>query len=185
MTYYFKPSTPARLARFGIRYFAAGNDTDIPARLGWQPRATDGDVTLFESPLPVTAVYIDGPSPSFLDAYTIAGNGLSIDLPPGRTAYRVVATFAAIPGWIATIDGRRVPIDPDSSGLLAVQVPEGRRLSFQYEPYTTAWLFTVFLLPIFVIPFVARAMVPSHPGPHVTDRVVGLRPGKVAAGSVD
>ena len=48
---------------------------------------------------------------------------------------RVVVQRDAIPGWRAFVDGERVPTAPSTSGLLVVDVPEGRHaVALRYRP---------------------------------------------------
>ena len=170
MSYYFTASPPERLARFGIRYFATRDSTERLQAQGWQRRAADAGFVLYESPLAVTPIYIDGREPEFVTSYTIGGNRVAVDLPPGRQHYTVVATFLATPGWKATIDDRAVPIRSGPDGMLAVSVDEGHRLGLEYEPYSDGYLFAVFGLSLLFVIGGAYYLVPggapgraSHP----------------------
>jgi hypothetical protein len=140
MTYYFVPNSPETLARFGIRYFATHDHQEDLRQLGWKPIAATGTLALFESPLPVTPVYIDlaGRQPEFLREVRIAGNEVAVSLPVRHPEGSVVATFLAIPGWKAVVDGARTPIEPREDGMLSVRIRNAHTVSFVYEPYSDA-----------------------------------------------
>jgi hypothetical protein len=148
MTYFFLPAPPEVLARFGIRYCLTSGREDQLAEWGWRPLVIMQDAgrpvfALYGNPAEVTPLYIAGPQPEFLQRYRLAGNAIEAELPPKTSAYEVVATFLARPGWKAFINGKLLPAKSSEEGFIRVQVapsPSGQKLLLKYEPYSNVWL---------------------------------------------
>lgn len=154
MTYFFVPNSPGGLADFGIRYcLARGPDAQM-AQAGWIERAQDNQGgaqsppwVLYESPLPVTPFHLlRGTAGEFLQKYRIEGNQIEVELPPVPSACEVVATFVALPGWKAWLDGKpaavrsaencliRVPLEPEQGPA------KSRKLILRYAPCSNSYL---------------------------------------------
>jgi hypothetical protein len=171
LTYAFLPASPAALARFGVRYFGTRDRALELVQNGWKPLAAAEGFYLFESPLRPSLVFIDGPAPQFLTA-AISGNDLSVLLPADRDNYTLVATFVALPGWHASIDGEPVHIDRRADGLMGIRIKNGRRLSVRYEPFSNVMIAIAFAVAATGVVAVALAGVPRcRPAPSmVADR---------------
>ena len=143
LTYAFLPASPAALARFGVRYFGTRDRAGELLQSGWKPLAAAEGYYLFESPLRPSLAFVDGPTPEFL-AVAITGNDLTVSLPVDRTNYTVVATFVALPGWHASIDGEPVHIDRRDDKLMGIRVRNGRQLLLRYEPFSDATIARAF-----------------------------------------
>jgi hypothetical protein len=148
MTYFFLPAPPEVLARFGIRYCLTSGREDQLAEWGWRPLVIMQDAgrpvfALYGNPAEVTPLYIAGPQPEFLQRYRLAGNAIEAELPPKTSAYEVVATFLARPGWKAFINGQPLPIESSEEHFIRVRVAPSQswqKLLLKYEPYSNAWL---------------------------------------------
>jgi hypothetical protein len=176
MTYFFQPAAPETLAHFGIRYGLAyfhkmdGDVNTQLTQLGWTRLGTrrfqSGPdrfaIALYESPLNVTPFYsIQDTNASFLQRYIIHGNDLLVQVPASDSPSLVVATFVALPGWKAFLDGVPVPIERGEDQFIQVVVPPGaappapdappdgsRVLALKYEPYTDACLLGLLALSL-------------------------------------
>ncbi len=142
--YAILPAAPERLAPLGVRWYLSTNRENRSKLSGWKelpdpPRALRG-ARLYENPLQPTPVYVAGQAPEFLTGLTVTVNGLRVPLPEGRTAYDVIATFTAWPGWRAWIDGREAAVGEDSVHFLKVRVDSGRWLELRYEPFSGVYL---------------------------------------------
>jgi hypothetical protein len=157
MTYFFVPAPPDALARFGIRYCLSPLRDQQLEDWGWKPILALMDVSgeatcvLYQNPSEATPVYIAGPKPEFLQRYHIGGNEIAAELPPRTSAYEVVATFLARPGWKAFINGQPVPVRASEDHFIQVEAGPGRdwqRLRLKYEPYSNAYLIGCFILSL-------------------------------------
>jgi hypothetical protein len=166
MTYFFRPAPPEVLARFGIRYCLTSGREDQLAEWGWRPLVLAQDAgrpvfALYGNPVEVTPLYIAGPQPEFLQRYRLAGNEIEADLPPRSSAYEVVATFLARPGWKAFIDRKPAPLQRSEEQFIRVRVdpsPTGRKLLLKYEPYSNAWLVGCVVFSLAVAGWLCRSL---------------------------
>jgi hypothetical protein len=162
MTYYFLPNPPETLAELGIRYCLTSGPDERMSQAGciWLaaktvPGPQNPTWVLYENPLPVTPFYLTrDASPEFLQQYRLSGNEMEIELPPIQSPCDVVATFLALPGSKAWLDGRRVPIQQAENWLIRVHVDPNqagsapRKLVLKYAPCSNTYLLACPLLSL-------------------------------------
>jgi hypothetical protein len=165
--YDIDPLNEEALRAFGVRYYiTAGGRPDFK-KLSGNPRfrlidATDTYFKVFE--------YLDAQPP-----FTWPGAIQAKTWEPERRALttqspgdaRFILSEQFYPGWSATVDGRRVPIEREGESFQAIVVPAGtHQVEFRYREHLLpagAWISLVTLLALIAGQALSLRRAPERP----------------------
>jgi len=119
--------SPQVLDRLDVRWIVARERLDPR----WKEIAREGDITLFENPTAKGPAFLTGDGSAALSR---SPNRIDISC-LARTPSLLVVSEAWMPGWKASLDGRRVPARPYENALISVEVPAGNHaVRLEYAP---------------------------------------------------
>lgn len=158
LSYHFKKPVKADImSSLGIRYSIYLSHENLraeyapgePFNMNRKPTAAYGELLLSANPVDTSVIYLmNGEQKTCLmtDRVTFKGNGMAVQLPPLDREQELVATFVAIPGWEALVDGEKRQIYYTENRLIRITVgPGDRQVVIRYAPFR--WYH--FLLGIF------------------------------------
>jgi hypothetical protein len=134
----YRLKNPAPRLNFSRRVQVA--DADAVSGPGWLAASPTPDRVLIDDDTPPSASYAGA-----ISGATSAGNARIAAWSPARIEIDVDSTLGGVlalhetwyPGWIAEIDGKRVPIMRADVLFRAVEVPAGRhRVVFRFVPFS-------------------------------------------------
>jgi len=148
LSYHFKkPENAGLMSLLGIRYsvfldretMRAEFDPRLPFELNRKPEAASGELLLSVNPVETSIVYLmadENKACLGTDRVTFKGNGMKIKLPELGREQELVATFVAIPGWEALVDGKSRQIYFTENRLIRIAVrPGDREVILRYAPF--------------------------------------------------
>lgn len=155
--YYITSQDTEKLSLLGIEYVITNKESSQLIHNGWKFLAYDPveNLYLYKNPRNISPVYLTRNSITYIKKTNIKykGNSIYIDLPEISNESDLVATFIAIPGWKAQIDGVPANIHKEKDSFLRVKVKHDDRLViFKFEPYTLkAMLFFILISIILMV----------------------------------
>ncbi len=121
---------PEILRRLNVRWIVSRGPSLVPT---WREVARQGDQVLYEDPEARPSAFFPE-APGGMEVRRPNLDTIEVRV-ASRQARRLVVSEMWMPGWQATIDGRKTPLQVAEGGLISVEVPPGESdLRLTYDP---------------------------------------------------